>query len=239
MRTRSVLSALASACLALAFSATALAEGVAQVVTVRLEGDPKPYLDLVAKSAAITKRLGHPQFHAAQATLAGEATREIYVWSEFPSLAALGEAAAALEKDAEWQALLKQFDATGRKVVSMSVWRDQTPAGVTPAPIQSGGVATALAVRVDGDPKAYFELLGRLAAASKRLGIPVPRIWQATLAGEQTRTIYIVTQHASMASLGEATAKLDADAQAQALIREADALGRKIVANSAIRHRVP
>jgi hypothetical protein len=217
----------------------ARAEAVVQVVTVRLDGDPRPYLDLVQKSQAVTKRLGLPALQAAQATFAGTATRELYVWAEYASLEALGQAAPKLEADAEWQALLKQFEATGRKVVSQEVWRDRTPAGLTPTPASPGGVASVLAVTLDGDPKAYLDLLARFGPLSKRLGISAPRVWQATFAGPETRTIFIVLQYADLAAVGEFTEKTESDAEWRSFVQQADATGRKVVGQSLIRHRIP
>jgi hypothetical protein len=224
-------------CLAALLPAAARAEAVAQIVTVTLDGDPKPYIDLVQKTEAITKRLGLPSLNVAQATFAGTATRELYVWAEYASLEALGQAAPKLEADAEWQALLKQFDATGRKIVSQEVWRDRTPAGLTPTPLSPGGVASVLAVTLDGDPKSYLDVLAKFGPISKRLGTPIPRVWQATFAGTETRTIFVVLEYASLAALGEFTEKTEADAEWGSFVKAAEATGRKVVGQSLIRHR--
>lgn len=217
----------------------ARAEAVAQVVTVTLDGDPKPYLDLIQKSQAITKRLSLPSLNVAQATFAGTATRELYVWTEYPSLEALGQAAPKLEADSEWQALLGQIEATGRRMVSNEVWRDRTPAGLSPTPPSPGGVASVLAVTVEGDPQGYLDVLQKFGPLSKRLGLPTPRVWQATFAGPETRTIFVVLQFANLAAVGEFTEKTEGDAEWRSFVKEADATGRKVVGNSLIRHRIP
>ena len=211
-----------------------------QIVSVQVEGDSQPWLDLVKKTNALRKRLALPPVRVVQATLAGDATGTFFADIEYPSLAAFAEGTAKVEADAEWPALLKQFQTyPNSKLVENSLFVDRTPTGVKAAQLKPGGYATGLAVRVEGDPSAYLALLPKITAAFARIGVPAPRIWQATLAGEGTGTILITTAYESLAALEEAQKKTEADTEFQGLRKQAEATGRKIVSNLLVRDRTP
>jgi hypothetical protein len=237
-RTKWIVAVLAALCLASAQEARAAA--VWQIISVELEGDPQPWLDLISKANTVRKRLALPPVRVVQATLAGDETGRYFVDIEYPSLAAFADAVAKLEADAEWPGLLKQFQTYPKsKVVENSLFNDRTPEGVTAAPLKAGGYANGLAVRVEGDPSTYLALLAKIEAAFKRLGVPAARIWQATLAGEGTGTILIITAYPSLAAYEEAQKKLDGDTEFQSLRGQAEATGRKIVSSVLVRERTP
>jgi hypothetical protein len=223
-------------CLGTASQAHAAA--VWSVLSVEVEGDPQPWLDLVKKANAARKRLGLPNVRVAQATLAGDATGTYFVDVEYPDLAAYADAVAKLEADSEWQALLAQIR-TKSQVVASSLYVDRTPDGVEPGQLGPGGYATGLVVRVDGDPSTYLAVLPKIEATFARLGVPTSRVWQATLAGPNTGSILITTAFPSLAAYGEAQKKLEGDAEFQGLVREAEATGRKIVSSLMVRDRTP
>ena len=202
-RTKWIVAVLAALCLASAQEARAAA--VWQIISVQVEGDPQPWLDLVSKANALRKRLALPPVRVVQATLAGDETGRYFVDIEYASLAAFADAVAKLEADAEWPGLLKQFQTYPKsKVVENSLFVDRTPEGVTAAPLKAGGYATGIAVRVEGDSSPYLTLLPKFEAAFKRVGAPTARIWQATLAGEGTGTILITTAYPTLAAYEEA-----------------------------------
>jgi hypothetical protein len=228
------------AALWLAGAPAAHAAAAWQVVSVQVEGDPQPWLDLVKKANAIRKRLALPPVRVVQATLAGDATGTYYIDIEYPSLAAFADAVAKLEADSEWPGLLKQFQTYPKSnLVSNSLFADRTPEGVTAAPLTPDGYSAGIAVRVEGDPSAYLALLPKFEAAFKRLGVPAARFWQATLAGEGTGTFVITTAYTSLAAYEEAQKKLDGDSEFQSLRRQAEATGRKIVSSLLVRERTP
>jgi hypothetical protein len=108
----------------------ALADGpkVLQVITVEVTGGRQAYLDKIKVLQGITKRLGLPPARVWRATLAGENTDEIYIATEYESLAALAAGQDKLTGDAEGAKLLRDIDASGiRNVVSRSVMVDDTP----------------------------------------------------------------------------------------------------------------
>jgi hypothetical protein len=237
-RLLSVLALASASALLLASATQANAAAVWSVITVRVEGDATQWLELVKQASAIRKRLEIPTVNVVQATFAGDATGLFYVSTEYPSLAALGEASDKLTGDASFQAVLKQLQTLGT-VESSSLYVDRTPAGVKSTPITPGGYATGLTVRAGGDPAAYLALLPRLTANFARLGVSVPRIWQATSAGAGTGAILITTAQSSLAAMEEAQKKIDADAEVQALFREFEATGRHVVARIIVRDRTP
>ncbi len=237
-RTSWVLALLATLGLASAHEAQAAA--VWQVLSVQLDGDPQPWLDLIKKTNAVRKRLALPSVRVAEATLAGDATGTYFVDIEYPSLAAFAESGSKLEADAEWQGLLKLFQTYPKsKLLENSLFVDRTPEGAAAAVLKPGGYATGLVVRVDGDASAYLALLSKFRAAFQRLGAPANRVWQATLAGEGTGTILITTAFPNLAAWEEAQKKTEGDAEFQSLRRQADATGRKIVSSLLVRERTP
>jgi hypothetical protein len=195
---------------------------------------------MVKKSLANRARLGLPALQVSQATLAGEVTGTWFVNVEYPSLAAWADATTKSEADSETQALTKQFQAmSGVKVVSRGLYVDRTLAGVTPSTYIAGGVGTAMSVRVEGDPSAYFALIGKFAALQKKLGTPQSRVWQGTAAGEDTGAIWILNSYPSVTAMDEAQKKVEADPDWQGLVREARGMKRTVLTNFLVRDRTP
>lgn len=224
--------------LAAASATQASAAAVWSVLSVQVEGDTAQWMDLVKQASAIRKQLGIPTVSVVQATFAGDATGTYYVSTEYPSLTALGEASARLEASTEWRALLPKLQAAS-KVEASSLYVDRTPAGAKATPMPAGGVSSGIIVRPAGDPAAYLALLPRLIANWARLGVAIPRVWQATSAGTGTGAIAITTAYPSLAALEEAQTKTDADPESQKLLREIEATGRRIVARLIVRDRTP
>jgi hypothetical protein len=216
----------------------ARAAAVWSVLSVQVEGDTAQWMDLVKQALVIRKNLGIPAISVVQATFAGDATGTYYVSTEYPSLTALGEASAKLEASAEWMALLPKLQASS-KVVASSLYVDRTPAGAKTSAMTPGGYSSGIVVRVDGNPSAYLALLPKLTANWARLGVAVPRVWQATSAGTGTGAILITTAYPSMAVMEESQAKTDADPESQQLLREIEATGRRVVARLIVRDRTP
>jgi hypothetical protein len=90
-------------------------------------------------------------------------------------------------------------------------------------------VLVVISVKVNGDRQAYLDQVKALQGITKRLGSPAARVWRATLAGENTDTIYIATEYESMAAMAEAQGKLNADPEATKLVRDLDRSGIRTV----------
>lgn len=236
-RSRTLCSLALVSVLWLANAGTAHAAAVWSVLSVNVEGDPQPWLGLAKQVNALRTRLKLPTVTIVQATLAGDVTGTYFVSTEYPSLTALGEATAKVETDPEWPGLLKQLQAAS-KVVSSELYVDRTPAGAPATPLPAGGYGTGIVVRVD-NASAYFALLPKLRENFARLRVPVPRVWQATLAGPETGTILITNGYASLAAMEEAEKKTEADPEQQRMLRELEATGRKVVSRLLVRDRTP
>jgi len=100
---------------------------VMQVVAVEAKGDASSYLALVKKAMPIMTKHGATNVRVLRATVAGPNSGTIFVSVEYASAEAWGKSGAALQADPEWQKLLKEFEATGRTVVSNSILTDVTP----------------------------------------------------------------------------------------------------------------
>jgi hypothetical protein len=101
--------------------------GYATGLAIRLEGDPSAYLALLSKIQAAFQRMGVPAARVWQATLAGPGTGTYLITTAYPSLSGYQEAQKKLEGDAEFQDLVRQAQATGRRIVSSVLVRDRTP----------------------------------------------------------------------------------------------------------------
>jgi hypothetical protein len=102
------------------------AGGISQGFIVRAP-DTAAYLALVSRLAANAERLGNPVPSVWQATAAGEGTGSILLRTPYASLTALEAAQTKGEADAASQQLMRDFEATGRKVVARLIVRDRTP----------------------------------------------------------------------------------------------------------------
>lgn len=89
--------------------------------------DAAAYLALLPSLAANSERLGSPIGSVWQATAAGDATGSILIRTAYPSLASIETAQAKLDGDAQARQMMRDFEATGRKVVSRLIARDRTP----------------------------------------------------------------------------------------------------------------
>jgi hypothetical protein len=96
-------------------------------IIVRIDGSPKAYLALLPRLTANAARLGNPIPRVWQATAAGTGTGTILITTPSPSMAAMEEAQNKMEADPESQQLLRDIEATGRKVVARLIVRDRTP----------------------------------------------------------------------------------------------------------------
>jgi len=84
------------------------------------------------------------------------------------------------------------------------------------------------------DRQAYLAKLSTYEAMTERLGLPRARVWRATLAGEGTDTIYVVTEYESSAAWAAAQQKVATDAEASRFLREIEASGVRTVVDRSL-----
>jgi hypothetical protein len=215
----------AAACgLFLGISGLASAEAVLLAVGVDVNpGKLEQYVSTVSKGNAVIERLGvEGTLRIWQASVAGQATGGVVVGIEYPSLAAYADATTKMQADSEWQAMISGL-ADIRTLTGTSLYRE-LDLGSTGAP--GGGTLQAVLVRVKpGKLDAYLGEVKKLNAIQKRLGVEtVVRAWQASIAGENTGTVIVGLEYASLAAFADASTKTQNDGEWTSLIGGLDGL---------------
>jgi hypothetical protein len=101
---------------------------VLSVITVKVNGGRQPYLEKIKTFQAIAKRLKLPAARIWRGTLAGTATDQIFIATEYENLAALAAAQAKLAADPEATQFNREMDGSGmRTVLDRSLFVDDTP----------------------------------------------------------------------------------------------------------------
>jgi hypothetical protein len=204
----------------LGFAQVAFAQTVLQSVVVQVKpGELDNYMDRIAKLQVVMTRLGgSSDMRVWQATLAGPNTGNLLVAIAHPSLAAYAETTAKVAADKEWQKQMKGLDDM-RTLVSSSLITSRDGKGV-PEAVAEGSVLQGVAVRVEpGKLDDYVAKIASLEKIRARLGASSGmRVWQATLAGANTGTVFVGIQHASLSAYAENAGKLRADPEAGKLL---------------------
>ena len=95
-------------------------------------------------------------------------------------------------------------------------------------------VMQVIGVKVTGDQDAYLEKVKKGQQIAKRLGVPGFRMWRATIAGEDTGTIYLALEYPSMAALADAQAKTAADPEWQTFLKDMNKSGLRTITSSSL-----
>ena len=105
------------------------AQSVAQVTTVEVPaGRVDDYMAGLEKILALIERVSpESEARAWQATIAGTSSNPISVVVEFDSLEAWAAGGARFLEDPAYQALIRELEATGRTIVSVSLATEITP----------------------------------------------------------------------------------------------------------------
>jgi NIPSNAP len=108
------------------------------------------------------------------------------------------------------------------------------------AAADSNTVLQVTAVQVKpGQMDAYLAKVKQLQAIIKRLGTPgTTRVWEATLAGDDSGTVVVGVEYPSLAAYAESTSKVSADPEWQKMMAGLDDM-RTVVSRSLYRERTP
>jgi hypothetical protein len=108
------------------------------------------------------------------------------------------------------------------------------------AAADSNTVLQVTAVQVKpGQMDAYLAKVKQLQAIMKRLGgSSTTRVWEATIAGDDSGTVVVGVEYPSLAAYAESTAKVSADAEWQKMMADLDGM-RTVVSRSLYRERTP
>ena len=97
-------------------------------ITVKVNGSRQAYLEKIKTFQAIAKRLKLPAARIWRGTLAGTATDQIFIATEYEDLGALAAAQAKLAADPEATQFAREMDTNGmRTVLDRSLFVDDTP----------------------------------------------------------------------------------------------------------------
>ena len=213
-----------AAFLTLGVTSQASAQGaVINSVAIDTNGDLPGFLELFKRSQAIAKRLGNPAPRLLQGMLAGDQTNNVVINTEHANLAALAQALGKTQADAEWQKLIADAGSKGISATSNSVWTEIT---LDPAATARGSVVQFVGVETNGETPALLDIVKRAGSINTRLGTGgTARVWQATLAGDQTNTIGIGIEFQSLEAFAQARTKQQGDAEWQKLVAEVQTKG--------------
>jgi hypothetical protein len=108
------------------------------------------------------------------------------------------------------------------------------------AAADSNTVLQVTAVQVKaGQMDAYLAKVKQLQAIMKRLGgSTTTRVWEATIAGDDSGTVVVGVEYPSLAAYAESTTKVSADAEWQKMMADLDGM-RTVVSRSLYRERTP
>ena len=221
-----------AAFLTVGVASQALAQGaVINSVAIDTNGDLPGFLELFKRSQAIAKRLGNPVARVMQGTLAGAQTNNVVINTEYTSLAAMAASLAKRNADAKWQKLIEDAGSKGIVATSNSVWTEITPDGAPMA--AQGSVVQFVGIETNGETPAFLDIVKRARAINQRLGTSgTARVWQATLAGDQTNSVGLGIEFQSLEAFAQARAKQLADAEWQTLVAEVQKKGITATSNS-------
>ena len=95
-------------------------------------------------------------------------------------------------------------------------------------------VLNVLTVKVKGDQTAYLQRVQQIMAIQKRLETgATTRVWRATVAGQETGTIYVGIEYANLEAYAKAATKLQADDEFNKVQKELQTGGlRELISNS-------
>jgi hypothetical protein len=115
-------------------------------------------------------------------------------------------------------------------VLWMSLMMVAFPAMAADAP----KVINVLAIKVKGDQTAYLQRVKQLSEIQKRLETGgTMRVWRATLAGQNTDTIYVTVEFPNLEAFAKSMAKTQADEEWNKVMKELDTSGlRKVLSRS-------
>lgn len=219
--------------LGLVVASGAWAQAVLQSVSVRVNpGQTSAYSEKVAALQAVMDGVGGGgRVQIWNATVAGTNAGTTLVSVAYPSLAAYADITTKAQADPEWQKTFASLDDV-RTIVSSSLLTSRDGGGM-PAAVESGAVLQGVLVAVKpGKLDTYVQRIAQLQGVLERVGATSTiRVWQATLAGQQTGTVAVGLVHPSLAAYAENTGKLQGDAEGQKLLAGLDSI-RTIVSTS-------
>ncbi|MDJ0787902.1 MAG: hypothetical protein QNK05_13915 [Myxococcota bacterium] len=219
--------------LGLVVSTGAFAQAVLQSVVVKVHpGKMAEYQKAIGTLQGVMDRVGGGgRVQMWNATLAGTGTGTSLVGVGYPSLSAFAKATTQATADPEWQKTVAGLEET-RTMLSQALLVAQDGGG-PPAPVASGTVLQGILVEVEADKvEEYVEQVGKLNEIMDRLDTKSSsRVWQATVAGDNTGMIAVGVTHPSLEAYADTMTKINGDSEASDLLEDLEDI-RTIVSRS-------
>jgi hypothetical protein len=132
------------------------------------------------------------------------------------------------------------MERTGKNLVVLLVAAWAVLALPSVASAASDTTLQVIAVRVEpGKLEQYVSVLAKLNGVLERLGVPSRlRVWQATVAGDNTGVVVVGIEHADLAAYADTTTKSAADPEWQQLIAGLDEI-RTVLSHNLYREITP
>lgn len=94
-------------------------------------------------------------------------------------------------------------------------------------------VINVLNIDTNGKDDAFLALVKRVEGIRERLGVAgTSRVWQSTLAGDQTGSTFVAVEYPHLVSMAESISKMGADAGWQKLVDDFEKAGMNVISNS-------
>ncbi|TDI60544.1 MAG: hypothetical protein E2O92_05225 [Alphaproteobacteria bacterium] len=108
----------------------------------------------------------------------------------------------------------------------------------SPGSAQSaGGISNVFAVDVNNHGPAFVAEVQKIGALATSMGLPgEQQILLAEIAGDQTNTVYVVIEYASLAEMEAANAKMNATAEWQAFVAWNQDQGISVLSRTILRN---
>ena len=103
--------------------------------------------------------------------------------------------------------------------------------GVATEASAQGAIINSVGIDTNGDLQGFLDLYKRAQNINKRLANPAGRVWQATLAGQQTNSVIIITEHPNLVAMAHGQSKQQPDSEWQKLVQDVQARGFSLTSN--------
>ena len=204
---------------------------VAQVFTFNTHGNTAAWLEGIKPIIERIKVLNPQQYvHIHEDRFAGTGVGTINLVAESPSMANMEQTGLKVNRDEEVSRLFAKMPNIQVELISHSLLRDRAHDQVR---LPASPVEEVYEIDTHGKNDAFVEGSKKLhEVVYKKIPDISVRIWEATLAGENTGRIYIIVGYPSMADMERIGDKIENDKEIQNLFAERDKIGATVISCS-------
>ena len=204
---------------------------IAQVFTLNTHGNTAAWLEKIKPINERIKVLNPKEnVHIHESRFAGTDAGTVNLVVEYPSMANMEQAALKVDKDKEVAKLFENMAGMEVEIVSRSLLLDRAPDQVR---LSSSPVEEVYTIDTHGKNDAFVAGSKKLhEVVYKKIPDISVRVWEATLAGENTGKILIIVGYPSMAEMERIGKIMEEDKEIQSLFAERDKVGATVVSCS-------